>query len=104
MKSDWLMHGLSAEFAGRFRNTREAASANQNRGLESMAFILIGPGFLVQWPTLPAGDFPILMAMYARLAGAEEAEMRKHFGAAFDAQAQRMPRFMPPWRQTTVAS
>jgi len=36
--------------------------------------------------------------MYGRLAVTEEAEMRKEFGAAFDAYAQKTPRFIPIFR------
>jgi len=60
------------------------------------AFVLILLGFLLQWPTLlTLVMFPILLLMYGRLAITEEAEMRKQFGAQFDAWAQRTPRFLP---------
>ena len=53
-------------------------------------------GFLLQWPTLlTLLMFPILMVMYGRLAITEEAEMRKRFGADFEAYVQRTPRFFP---------
>ncbi len=61
-----------------------------------VAFVLILLGFLLQWPTLlTLVMFPILLVMYARLALTEEADMRKRFGAAFEAYAARTPRFMP---------
>lgn len=61
-----------------------------------VAFVLILLGFLLQWPTLlTLVMFPILLVMYGRLAVTEEAEMRKHFGAAFDAYTARTPRFIP---------
>lgn len=61
-----------------------------------VAFALILLGFLLQWPTLlTLAMFPILLIMYGRLAATEETEMRKHFGAAFDAYAARTPRFIP---------
>ncbi len=64
-----------------------------------VAFVLILLGFLLQWPTLlTLVMFPILLVMYGRLAVNEEAEMRKRFGAAFDAYAARTPRFLPSWR------
>lgn len=70
-----------------------------------VAFVLILLGFLLQWPTLlTLLMFPILLLMYARLAITEEAEMRKTFGAEFDAYAARTPRFLPSWSKHTPAS
>ena len=67
-----------------------------------VAFVLILLGFLLQWPTLlTLVMFPVLLVMYARLAITEEAEMRKRFGAEFEAYAARTPRFLLSWRQTT---
>ena len=67
-----------------------------------VAFVLILLGFLLQWPTLlTLVMFPILLAMYGRLAITEEAEMRKRFGAEFEAYASRTPRFLPSWRMGT---
>lgn len=64
-----------------------------------VAFVLILLGFLLQWPTLlTLVMFPILLVMYGRLAITEEAEMRKGFGAEFEAYAARTPRFLPSWR------
>jgi protein-S-isoprenylcysteine O-methyltransferase Ste14 len=61
-----------------------------------VAFVLILLGFLLQWPTLlTLLMFPILLVMYGRLAITEEAEIRKRFGAEFEAYAQRTPRFFP---------
>ena len=61
-----------------------------------VAFVLILLGFLLQWPTiLTLAMFPILLVMYARLAITEEAEMRKRFGAEFEAYVRRTPRFFP---------
>ena len=39
--------------------------------------------------------FPVLLLMYGRLAVTEENEMRKQFGATYDAYAQPIPRFIP---------
>jgi len=70
-----------------------------------VAFVLILLGFLLQWPTLlTLLMFPILLLMYARLAITEEAEMRKRFGAEFDAYAARTPRFLPSWSKHTSAA
>ena len=61
-----------------------------------VAFVMILLGFLLQWPTLlTLVMFPILLAMYGRLAVTEEREMRERFGAEFDAYAARTPRFIP---------
>ena len=70
-----------------------------------VAFVLILIGFLLQWPTLlTLVMFPILLVMYARLAITEEAEMRKRFGAEFEAYAVRTPRFLPSfWKETSAA-
>jgi protein-S-isoprenylcysteine O-methyltransferase Ste14 len=70
-----------------------------------VAFVLILLGFLLQWPTLlTLLMFPILLVMYGRLAVTEEAEMRKQFGADFDAYAARTPRFLPAWRKPDVGT
>ena len=64
-----------------------------------VAFVLILLGFLLQWPTLlTLLMFPILLVMYGRLAVTEEAQMRKQFGAEFEAYAARTPRFLPALR------
>jgi protein-S-isoprenylcysteine O-methyltransferase Ste14 len=61
-----------------------------------VAFVMILLGFLLQWPTLlTLVMFPILVAMYGRLAVREEREMRERFGAEFDTYAARTPRFVP---------
>ena len=60
------------------------------------AFILIMIGFLLQWPTLPTVVmFPILLAVYVRLAHREEREVRTMFGAQWDAYAAHTPGFIP---------
>jgi protein-S-isoprenylcysteine O-methyltransferase Ste14 len=70
-----------------------------------VAFVMILLGFLLQWPTLlTLAMFPILVAMYARLAVTEEAEMRQRFGAAFEAWAARTPRLVPAVRAQTAST
>ena len=65
-----------------------------------VAFVMILFGVLLQWPTLlTLVMIPILVAMYSRLAINEERDMRKQFGAAFDAYAARTPRFFPALRK-----
>ena len=69
-----------------------------------VAFVLILTGFLLQWPTLlTLAMFPIFLVMYGRLAATEEIDMRKQFGADFDAYAARTPRFIPGFEQATHA-
>ena len=68
-----------------------------------VAFALILLGFLLQWPTLlTLVMFPILLVMYGRLAITEETEMRKRFGAEFEAYAARTPRFLPSRRERSA--
>src|SRR5215208_4938731 len=65
-------------------------------------FFLIMLGFLLQWPTLPTlFTFPVLLAVYRRLAIAEEAEVRGRLGEAYDAYAAVTPRFVPRWNRGT---
>lgn len=60
------------------------------------AFILVLVGFLLQWPTLlTLLMFPVLVAMYVRLARREEREVRAEFGAEYDRYAAVVPAFLP---------
>ena len=59
-------------------------------------FILVMFGFLLQWPTiLTLLMFPLLVTMYVRLARHEEAEVRRTFGAAYNAYAAVTPAWFP---------
>lgn len=70
-----------------------------------LAFVMILLGFLLQWPTLlTLLMFPILLWMYARLAVAEEREMRAQFGVDYERYASQTPRFLPRWSGATGAS
>jgi methanethiol S-methyltransferase len=61
-----------------------------------VAFVSIMAGFLLQWPTLVTlAMFPVLLAMYWRLALREEQDMLREFGAEYAAYASRTPRFVP---------
>jgi len=63
-------------------------------------FILIMLGFLFQWPTvLTLAMFPILVAMYVRLAHREEREARAEFGEAYARYAATTPAFVPRLRR-----
>jgi protein-S-isoprenylcysteine O-methyltransferase Ste14 len=60
------------------------------------AFVLIMFGFLLQWPTLPTLlMFPVLLAVYVRLARREEQEALAEFGEAYRAYQARTPAFLP---------
>jgi protein-S-isoprenylcysteine O-methyltransferase Ste14 len=61
-----------------------------------VAFLTIMVGFLLQWPTLlTLLMFPILVAVYTRLARAEEREMHEAFGTEYERYAARVPAFFP---------
>ena len=65
---------------------------------------LITIGLLIQWPTIvTALTWPILLAMYIRLARREEADMEAQFGDAYRAYAARVPRFVPRFRSSPPA-
>jgi protein-S-isoprenylcysteine O-methyltransferase Ste14 len=87
-------------------------AAQQERGLATTGayawvrhpqydgFILIMLGFLLQWPTIPTlVMFPILVYVYARLAGREEQEVRAEFGEKWDQYAAETPAFIPRLRR-----
>jgi len=61
-----------------------------------VAFILIMLGFLIQWPTiLTLVMFPLLVAMYVRLARSEEREAVRAFGAEYIAYEAAVPGWFP---------
>jgi protein-S-isoprenylcysteine O-methyltransferase Ste14 len=69
-----------------------------------VAFVLILFGCLLQWPTLlTLVMFPVLLAMYGRLAVLEESEMRTQFGENWDRYAADTPRFIPTVRRPVSA-
>jgi protein-S-isoprenylcysteine O-methyltransferase Ste14 len=84
---------LSAAWNVLFQAQRRHALATTGayayiRHPQYVGFIIIMLGFLLQWPTaLTLLMFPLLVAMYVRLARLEEAEGRRTFGAAYDAYA-----------------
>ncbi len=64
------------------------------------AFIVIMLGFLLQWPTIPTLlMFPVLVAMYVRLAHKEEVEVHAAFGEAYARYAAATPAFFPRWKR-----
>ena len=68
-----------------------------------VGFLVIMLGFLIQWPTLlTLIMFPVLAAMYLRLARQEERDAIEKFGADFITYAAETPAFLPklPGKQT----
>jgi methanethiol S-methyltransferase len=64
-------------------------------------FILIMLGFLLQWPTLlTLVMFPVLVAMYVRLARREEAEVSAMFGDGYRRYAAATPAWIPTFRRS----
>ncbi|HSD31035.1 MAG TPA: isoprenylcysteine carboxylmethyltransferase family protein [Gemmatimonadales bacterium] len=61
---------------------------------------LISVGLLVQWPTIiTVATWPILIAVYYRLARREEREAEAVFGDAYRAYEVRVPMFVPRLRR-----
>ena len=61
-----------------------------------IGFLAIMFGFLVMWPTLlTVLMFPILVAMYYRLAKREEEDMVREFGQKYVEYKKNVPRFIP---------
>ena len=82
-----------AQRAGRLATTGPYARV---RHPQYDAFVLIMLGFLVQWPTLlTLLMFPILVAMYVRLARHEETEAHSRFGTEWERYTAQVPRFLP---------
>jgi protein-S-isoprenylcysteine O-methyltransferase Ste14 len=91
-----------AQRAGRLATTGLYAYV---RHPQYAGFIVILLGFLLQWPTLlTLAMFPVLVAMYVRLARHEEAEARVQFGAAYDRYAAVTPRWMPHLGRSRAAA
>jgi protein-S-isoprenylcysteine O-methyltransferase Ste14 len=62
-------------------------------------------GALVQWPTIPTLLMaPVLLAVYARLARREEAELEAQFGDAFRRYRATVPAFLPRIRSVSRTS
>ena len=67
-----------------------------------VGFIIIMVGFLLQWPTLiTVVMFPILVAMYVRLAHQEERDAAAEFGKEYTDYAAMTPAFWPWGRRST---
>jgi protein-S-isoprenylcysteine O-methyltransferase Ste14 len=95
---------LSAAWPPLYRAQKQHQLATQGvyshiRHPQYVGFVLIMFGFLLQWPTLlTLLMFPILVAMYVRLAIIEERQADKEFGQVWRDYAARTPRFLPRLR------
>lgn len=68
-------------------------------------FVLVMFGFLLQWPTLlTLAMFPVLVAMYVRLAWKEEREALAEFGDQYRAYMERVPAFIPRWGRSSAVA
>lgn len=92
---------LAAAWPALYRAQREGRLATTGpyarvRHPQYVAFITIMLGFLLQWPTLPTlVMFPVLVAMYARLARREEHEVGHALGKEYDRYTRAVPAFIP---------
>lgn len=61
-----------------------------------LGLILVTFGWLIHWPTVPTAImWPILVAMYYRLAKKEEKEMEERFGDRYLIYKEEVPMFIP---------
>lgn len=61
-----------------------------------LGFILITGGWLIHWPTIPTAlIWPVLVAMYYRLARKEESVMRERFGEEYLEYSNKVPLMIP---------
>jgi len=84
---------LAAIKAGELATTGPYASL---RHPQYAGFALVMVGFLLQWPTLATLlMFPVLLAVYRRVAVHEEREVEARFGESWRSYAAQTPRFVP---------
>lgn len=87
-----------------YRAQREGVLASDGpyrriRHPQYSGLVLVMLGFLLQWPTIATlVMFPVLVAVYRRLAIREEAEVAAHLGGAWNRYARGTPRFIPRLR------
>ena len=61
-----------------------------------LGILLVVTGFLIMWPTLlTLLMYPILVIMYGRLAGEEEARLQAEYGEDSQAYRRRVPAWLP---------
>ena len=86
------------------QNTRSLASSGwyeKCRHPQYLAFIMIMFGFLLQWPTIPTVImFPILVAVYIRLAKREEKIALTEFGDEYREYMNVTPSWIPKFKKT----
>jgi protein-S-isoprenylcysteine O-methyltransferase Ste14 len=101
--SNLLMFGGLAIIAVGWRQVHRAQGALVTTGLyawvrhpQYSGLFLISIGLLIQWPTIiTLLTWPVLMAMYVRLALREESDMERQFGEVYRTYTARVPRFTP---------
>ena len=92
---------LSASWRVLYRAQTEGRLATSGpyarvRHPQYVAFVVIMLGFLLQWPTLVTLlMFPVLVAVYVRLAHREEREAERGFGEEWSRYAEQTPRWFP---------
>lgn len=61
-----------------------------------LGILLVATGWIVMWPTLfTLLMYPILVTMYARLAGEEEVRLEAEHGETYQDYLRRVPTYMP---------
>jgi len=61
-----------------------------------LGILMVATGFMIMWPTLlTLLMYPVLLIMYARLAGEEESHLEWEVGEAYRDYVRRVPAFMP---------
>lgn len=70
-----------------------------------VAFIMIMFGFLLQWPTIPTlVMFPILVAVYVRLAKREEQMAISEFGDEYRQYMEEIPAWVPRFKTKPMST
>ena len=65
-----------------------------------LGIFLVVFGQLIDWPTIPTLILaPVIVGLYVNLARREEAALMERFGNQFAEYRQRVPMFIPDWRQ-----
>jgi len=91
--------------AQRAHTLATAGPYSRVRHPQYVGFVVIMTGFLLQWPTLVTlALFPILIAMYVRLARREEQDSIAAFGDAYRRYMENVPAFVPRLRRAPPPS
>jgi len=82
-----------------YRSKNELASNGiytHVRHPQYLGILLVAGGWIVHWPTIPGlAMFPILTALYWRLAKREDRFLEQKYGDAFREYARRTPMMIP---------